>query len=362
MPRPSVAAPVPETPLDFPAALGRFLVRATGDPSASVDDWKRHTEGFSMETVSFSASWADAAGVRTTRRLLLRRQPEAGLLEPYDLRPQVQAMRALAATMAIPRLHWFEEDPQVLGAPFYVMDFVEGDVPMPVPLPDGSLPIADEAEREALAADLATNLSRLHCYEWRSGPLAAWDAPGTVREAAHRELATWTARFRRAAPGPMPMLSRALRELERRAAALDEDGPVVLVHGDFRTGNFLRSGPRIRAVLDWEMVHLGDPAEDLAWACSRLWRGRTGLAGLLVPCARFVELYEQAGGAAVSPARLAFYDLLAGVKMTAIMLTGLRAYSEGRTDDVRMAIFHHQLVGMNLVLAESLGLLPSLDA
>ncbi len=350
----------PEINLDFGESLQRFLVRATGDPGAALGELKRHTQGFSLETVSFTASWKEA-GEAVARRLVLRRQPAAGLLEPYDLAPQVTAMRAVAGVLAVPRVLWFEADPAVLGAPFYVMEFVAGDVPLPVPAPGGGPSIADPGEREALARDLACNLAALHRFDWRSSPVAAFDQPGGPRDAARRQLETWRGFVGRARSGPSPMLARALRELERRVERLPDEGPVALVHGDFRTGNFLREGASVRAVLDWEMVHLGDPLEDLAWAMCRLWRGQTPLAGVLVPCADFRRFYEEAGGFEVDDERLAFYDLLSGVKMAAIMLTGLRAYADGRTGDMRMAIFRHQLAGMNLVIGESLGLVPGLD-
>jgi aminoglycoside phosphotransferase (APT) family kinase protein len=346
--------------LNFAESLRRYLVRATGDDAAAVDELKRHTEGFSLETVSFTASWSDG-GVRTSRRLVLRRQPAAGLLEPYDLAPQVTAMRAVEGALAVPHVRWFEPDGAVLGAPFYVMDFVEGDVPLPVLSSDGTPPIADEPEREALARDLCANLARLHRFDWKPSALASLEAPAGPRDAARRQLEIWRDRYERSRPDPAPMLVRAFRELERRLPALPEAGPVTVVHGDFRTGNFLREGTSVRAVLDWEMVHLGDPLEDLAWASSRLWRGQTKLAGILVPCDQFSRMYEEAGGHPVCRERLRFYDLLSGVKMAAIMLTGLRAYADRRTDDMRMAIFRHQLAGMNVVIAESLGLVPGLD-
>ncbi|MFN2375817.1 MAG: phosphotransferase family protein [Candidatus Binatia bacterium] len=346
--------------MDFSESLQRFLVRVTGDPQASIEELRRHTEGFSLETLSFTAAWREG-GRAGSRRLVLRRQPAAGLLEPYDLAPQVTAMRAVEGVLAVPRVLWFEQDPSVLGAPFYVMEFVDGDVPLPVPAPGGGPSIADPAEREALARDLTANLARLHRFAWKDSPMSSFPAPAGVRDAARLQLEHWRGCFERSGPDPSPMLARALRELERRAALLPEEGPLVVVHGDFRTGNFLRQAGSVRAVLDWEMVHLGDPMEDLAWATCRLWRGQTRLAGVLVPCEDFLRFYEQAGGFAVDRERLAFYDLLSGFKMAAIMRTGLRAFAESRTSDMRMAIFRHQLVGMNLVLGESLGIVPSLD-
>ena len=271
------------------------------------------------------------------------------------------AMRAVHGALAVPRVRWFENDSAALGAPFYVMDFVEGDVPLPVLGPDGLPPITDEVEREALARDLTANLARLHRLDWKATEVAAFEQPTGPRDAAFGQIAHWRGFYQRAHPEPNPMLARAFRELDRRAATLSQDGPVCVVHGDFRTGNFLREGGQVRAVLDWEMVHLGDPLEDLAWATSRLWRGQSKLAGVLVPCERFLGLYQEAGGYEVDPERLAFYDLMSGVKMAAIMNTGLRAFADQRTSDLRMTIFRHQLAGMNIIVGEALGIVPSLD-
>ena len=107
------------------------------------------------------------------------------------------------------------------------------------------------------------------------------------------------------------------------------------MHGDYRLGNFLVArdgdGARLTGVLDWEMVHLGDPLEDLAWCSSPLWRAGTDFASALLPPDEFAAAYAAAAGRTVDPERLRFYDVLTLVKMIAIMLTGIRAFSDGRT-------------------------------
>jgi aminoglycoside phosphotransferase (APT) family kinase protein len=108
-------------------------------------------------------------------------------------------------------------------------------------------------------------------------------------------------------------------------------------------------------VLDWEMVHLGDPLEDLAWCSSELWRGQTPWAGAMVPPEDFAAAYARASGRAVDEGRMAFYRVLSVVKMIAIMLTGIRAFRDGRTSDLRMAIFDHQLPFLFALLALSRG-------
>src|SRR5262249_31720890 len=126
------------------------------------------------------------------------------------------------------------------------------------------------------------------------------------------------------------------------------------VHGDYRLGNFLVSraagGARLSGVLDWEMVHLGDPLEDVAWCISPLWRGGTAFASRLLPPEGFLAGRAATPGRAAGPDRRSFYGILAVVQMAAIMLTGLRAFRDGRTGDLRMAIFDHQLPYLYLLL------------
>lgn len=342
--------------MSFEAALGRYLTGQLGE-SLKIHDLRRHTEGFSLETVSFEASWQSEGGKPEKRRLILRREPEAGLLEPYDLGPQVAAMRAVRGTVSVPEILWFESDPSILERPFYVMGFVEGEVPVPSLPASGELPIPDRGEREQLAKSFAENLARLHGFDWAKASLEGIAHPSSAEDAARGQLQFWKTTLERAQPEPMPILARAIRELE---ATVPADAPLVLVHGDYRTGNFIRQGGEVKAVLDWEMVHIGDPMEDLAWAASRFWRGQTDMPGLLVERDVFFQYYLDAGGFELDDARLRFYDLLAAVKMVAIMLTGLRAFADERTDDLRMATFHHQLAGTQMILAECLGLVGSL--
>jgi aminoglycoside phosphotransferase (APT) family kinase protein len=342
--------------MSFEKRLLNYLSGHLGS-SVGVDGLRRHTEGFSLETVSFAVSWQNETGQQKSRRLILRREPEAGLLEPYDLGPQVFAMRAVAGTVAVPEVLWFERDPEILDRPFYIMGFVEGEVPLPTLGADGAPQIADRGTREQVAADFAQNLAKLHRFDWNKADLKGLDVPADGAAAARTQIQFWKETIERAKPQPLPMLSRAIRELE---ATVPSQAPLALVHGDYRTGNFIREGGKVCAVLDWEMVHIGDPLEDLAWAASRFWRGQTDMPGILVEREKFFQFYIDAGGSPLDEARLRFYDLLAAVKMTAIMLTGMRAFADERTKDLRMAIFDHQLSGTHMILAESLGLVGSL--
>jgi len=345
---------VPRTVSDLAQRLERFLAARMPDAARlRVCDLETQTEGFSQETFSFTAE----VGGGGRSAWVLKREPVAGLLEPYDLEPEFRVLHALSDDpLPSPRTPWFERDRAVLERPFYVMERLAGEVPIPAPGPRGEGPF-EEAERAALAPQVMDALAALHAVDWRARGLAFLGEP--KQGAALAEVERWAARIERSGTAPAPVISEALVWLRREAPA---DHDVVLLHGDYRLGNWLvsRAGAetRLTGILDWEMVHLGDPVEDLAWCASHLWRAQTPRAACLAPPAELVALYERASGRSVDPERLRYYEVLAVVKMLAIMMTGVRAFREGRTGDLRMAMFDHQLPFLQALLAALRGWLP----
>jgi aminoglycoside phosphotransferase (APT) family kinase protein len=337
----------------FADRLEHFLrARLPDGTMPRVVQLERSTEGFSQETFSFEVE--QGSGQR--RAFVLKREPLAGLLEPYDLEREFRVLHALSSDpIPSPPTPWFERDPAILERSFYVMERLPGEVPVPVAGPDGSGPFTD-AERPALAADVVGALARLHAIDWHTYDLGFLGDPGVGSAAAARELARWEARIEASGLPCDPPVAEALGWLRQH---VPESRDVTLVHGDYRLGNFLverdGGGSRLTGILDWEMVHLGDPLEDVAWCISPLWRGGTPFASGLLSPEDFVARWAESSGRAPDPARLEFYGVLSIVKMIAIMLTGLRAFRDGRTTDLRMAIFDHQLPYLYLLLGMTRG-------
>jgi len=318
---------------------------------------ERSTEGFSQETFVVEADvMRDGRTIR--QGWVAKREPIAGLLEPYDLEPEFRVLHALTDDpLPSPPTPWFERDPQVLERPFYVMERLAGDVPVPAPGPSGQGPF-DDAERAQLLPAVIDTLARLHAIDWRARGLDFLGDPGP--DAARRELTRWESRLAATGFALDPSLAEALHWLRAHVPAV----PIVtLVHGDFRLGNFLvvrePGSIRLTGILDWEMVHLGDPLEDVAWCISPLWRAGTPLASCLCPPEEFVSRWEAATGHRADAARLGFWSVLALVKMSTIMLTGLRAFQDGRTTDLRMAIFDNQLPYLYAMLGSVRGWLAA---
>lgn len=337
------------------ARLERFVAAQCGDGEVHVTRLARSTEGFSQETFTFDVALR-GVDARETRGYVAKREPIAGLLEPYDLEPEFRVLHALSADpFPSPPTPWFTRDPAVLERPFYVMERLPGEVPIPAVALDGRGPFTDP-ERLSLGPQVASTLAALHAVDWRGRGLGFLGEPGPGTAAAARELERWATRIARAGLPADPTITAALLWLRTHVPSCDE---TTLVHGDYRLGNFLvgrdgRGGAQLTGVLDWEMVHLGDPLEDLAWLCSPLWRAGTDFASAMLTPDEMAAAYTTAARRTVDPERLRFYDVLTIVKMMAIMQTGIRAFTDGRTDDLRMAIFGHQLPYLSVMLAMTL--------
>src|SRR5262245_24662333 len=221
---------------DVAARLERFL--ATRIPAARavrVTRLERSTEGFSQETFSFDVEVTRDGRVER-HGYVAKREPVAGLLEPYDLEPEFRVLHALSDDpLPSPPTPWFERDPAVLERPFYVMERLPGEVPIPAPGANGDGPFT-EAERAALGPEVAATLARLHAVEWRRRGLDFLGAPAPGRAAAAREVERWETRIAASRQPRAPLLTDSLRWLRAHVPATDE---LTLVHGDYRLGNFL---------------------------------------------------------------------------------------------------------------------------
>lgn len=323
-----------------------LLALLEAPPGARIDGLRRLSGGANMETWSFDLVADDAR-----EALILRRQPGDGGGDDVGELPLATESALLQVAgrhgVAVPAVRRVLADGDGLGRG-YVMSRERGEA-LPFRL------LADEQYAAALgglARQCGEALARIHRIPAAELPPGLPDHAGDKLFQRARELLD-------AHGNPSPVLELAFNWLRDNAP---QDPRLALVHGDFRLGNWLveRDGPRSRlaGLLDWEMVHLGDPVEDLAWCTSALWRAGTPWAAALVPPDELVELYARRTGRRVDPEKLRWYELLAMVKMASIMLTGIRAFRDGRTRDLRMAIFDHQLPFLCALAAVLRGWLP----
>ncbi len=191
------------------------------------------------------------------------------------------------------------------------------------------------ATRKRLPTQLAEDLTIIH----RILPDDVREAPGMRGPTAGEDPLSYQRQaveelYRIDVLNPHPAIEWAFRWLDREIARLERSPqPPCVVHGDFRIGNMLYDEAGLTAVLDWEGVHIGEPEEDLAWFCTRVWRfGVNELeAGGIASREDWLRAYEQASGIAVSRERVAAWEVLQNIRWAEITMMQARAHLDGHT-------------------------------
>ena len=280
--------------------------------------------GFSNDTLLCDLAWRDG-GRERSESLVVRVQPMGFQVFPeYDLALQVRTLKLLGGTdVPVPRVLWFEpEDRSVLGAPFYVMARVTGRVPTDQPPyhTGGWMTEASPAEREAIWWGGIDCIAKIHRLDWKSLGFGFLEKPELGANGLERQLAYYRSYLAWGARGkPQPTIDAALAWLEQHAPA---DEPTVLLWGDARIGNIIFDGTRPAAVLDWEMVTLGSPEADLAWA---IFLDRHHSEGVETPRLAGFPSYEATVARYTSltghPVKhLHYYQVFAGFRFAVIFL------------------------------------------
>lgn len=299
----------------------------------TVTNLRRIPGGASRETWSFDAAWEEDRAP-CSGGFILRRDPDASLLET-DREREFRIYRALAdSPVPVPRALWLESDPAWLDRPFFVMERIDGCWTSAEVLLDPRM----ERVRPAVAERKLAILAEIHRFDWQAHDLEFLGVPPSPDVCATRELAHWRGVICAETLEPQPVLEAAMNWLAAHPPPPAQR--IALVHGDYRTGNFLfdRRGA-IRGILDWEMAHLGDPLEDVAWMCQKSWQyARDGRPGGLFSREEAYAGYAAASGLTVDPAAVRWWEVLANVKLAAIFLTGARSFVEGRTNEILMAV------------------------
>lgn len=280
-----------------------------------------------------------------------------GLQAPYSAEPEFHSLTALAGVrgLPIPQALAFSDDEYVLGAPFLVTQRMYGDTPMPW---KGAADERGEAMNRSLGSDFADALAAIHAFDWRASETAKRLPPKALVNVANTavlELNRWAKHADLPGKRTPPQMHYAERWLETNAPVADR---ITVVHGDYRVGNFLQRDGRITAILDWELVHLGDPHEDIAWAGSRTFSGGTTRIGGLIEREAFYDRYQQQTGFVVRPERVRYYEALVQFKMAALLIDALQRIESGRADDIRMAAMGFQLAPILLELNRLIELAP----
>jgi aminoglycoside phosphotransferase (APT) family kinase protein len=304
--------------------LARYIeTRLPGVSDVAVTALERISGGASRETYRFRLSYREG-GEALDRRLILRRDPPASLIDT-ERRVEFEAYRAFAGSaVPVPRMLWLEEADDALDHPFFIAEELAGFQASPQMLFAGGY----DAVLPKVAERKWTILGEIA----RADPLAlgltsVMEAPA-LDAAWRRELDHWEAIFDSDEAEPQPIARAAIRWL--RANPPPPAQKLSIVHGDYRTGNFLYDeAGEIHGVLDWEMAHLGDPLEDLAWGFNPIWQFGRGLAGGLASQDEAIAIWERASGLRADPVALQWWTLFNCVKGQGIWVGSARAFIDG---------------------------------
>lgn len=313
----------------FAQRIERYLARALRADGLRVLAVTRLMGGISRE------AWRIDTDVRANdgspRSFVIRLDPEISLLESRASLEfaMFRAMRGIRG-VPVPEAVCVEDDAAHLGAPFMVTAYVPGTA-------DPRAILTTDYDGQGIAREMFAILGAIA----KVGPkdLPADTLPEPRREEVWvRELERWEHVLQANGIGPMPVTAAAVRWLKRRPPPLPRR--LCVLHGDYRLGNYLYTRQSIVAVLDWEMAHVGDPHEDLAWALCKSWHLKAApnrIAGWLSE-QEAIRIWERCSGLEVDRSALRWWGLHAHVKAAALWVTGARNFIDSSPRDTTYGV------------------------
>jgi aminoglycoside phosphotransferase (APT) family kinase protein len=301
-----------------PEALGRLLGGAVTGLAPMLGGASRETWAFELDG----------------HALVLRRDPP-GALRGGAMEREAGLLRAArAAGVPVPEVLAASDDPTGLGAAWLVMTRLEGETIARRILRDEVYADA----RPGLTGQLATGLAALHTGVEPVGLPEEDDVLASLRALLD------------SASEPHPALELGLRHLEATRPV-----PVgrSVVHGDFRLGNVMVDAHGLVGVLDWELAHIGDPAEDLGWLCVRSWRfgGPLPVAGI-GSREELLSAYAAAGGPVVDLPTLLWWEAYGTLRWGVICVQQAATHLSGAMRSVELAAIGRRVCEVELDLLD----------
>jgi aminoglycoside phosphotransferase (APT) family kinase protein len=332
--------------------LAAYLSQKLAADDLEILNLARIPGGASRETYRFRARYK-SRGKQHDLALILRRDPPASLIET-ERSVEYRAYNAFFALgLPVPEPIALELDPAPLERPFFIMTEVENCTTGGImnPNPYGEF-------REKIGRQFFENLGRIARADPSALGVADFDGPKRPDESWRHEVERWERVIDEDEVEPQPIVRATIRWLKRNPPPPAQK--LCVVHGDYRTGNFLFDDKGdIRAILDWEMCHLGDPLEDLGWAIDPLWsNGDVSHPGGMLARDEAIAIWERESGLKAPKEALFWWEIFASLKGAAIWISAAREYAEGRnTDPINAFSGWFCLAFHNKVLAERLGAL-----
>jgi aminoglycoside phosphotransferase (APT) family kinase protein len=324
--------------LDDPAMRGRlagFIAGASGEAVTSL-------EAAPLAGGAIQQNWLiaiDQGGRR--QELVLRTDAPSRVAVSHGRAEEFAILRAAhRAGVTVPEPLWLCRDPAVLGQVFYLMRRAHG-------VAQGYRVVKNKrlgGDRVKLAERLGGELARIHTIKPGTAGLEFLAMP--FASPALDQVALLRADLDRRAAG-YPVLEWGLRWAERNAPV---PGEIVLVHQDYRSGNYMVDEAGLTAILDWEFGAWGDPMADIGWFCAKCWRyGEDSLeAGGIASRADFYRGYEAAGGRRIDAKAVHYWEAMAHLRWAVIALQQADRHISGQERSLELALTGRVLAEVEL--------------
>lgn len=298
------------------ACLKRMLAeKIAGEFDISDETW--FTGGVSKIQMGFTLRWNDPLRGPARDRLVVRMDPTESSNTTSRLR-EYELLRAFEGVVPVPRVFWLDPDGRWFPEPALLYAYAPG-VTKPRTTGTGKVSglgtVFGPELRKLLAPQFIAHLAAIHTLDVSNLTFTSMDRPPLASTiSAWWQLNRARRLWEEDRGEDFPLMEVAANWLVRNLPTLDR---VSVVHGDYRSGNFLfdEASGRINAWLDWERGHIGDRHRDLAWTTQSTMGhysedGNTYFVCGLVPQDEFYRRYEEASGLSVDPERLVFYQIL----------------------------------------------------
>lgn len=333
---------------EIESGLPAPLARALDARAVSVANVRRLTGGAVHETWSVDVTIECDSAEPELRPLVLR---SFGTLGPQSMtaRQEYTVLKA-AADAGVPAPHPLVVLEDAFSLPCYLMQRLDGET-------IGRRIVTQPAlagARAVLTRQLGETAAAIHRVPLTQELRAVLRSPDAGESPAAFELPRMEATYRAIVPNPHPAFELGLRWLAQR---LPGPAELRLVHGDYRVGNLIVGPEGLRAVLDWEGAHIGDPAEDLGWACVRSWRfGAHHLpAGGAGTRDELFSAYEAAAGAPVDRERVRWWEVFGNLRWGVAILTIADPFLKALTHDVEPGAIGRRFAEIELETLDLIG-------
>ena len=258
-------------------------------------------------------------------KLILRRTQESSLIETSQSTEYLAYSAYQDTSVPVPLMIDINEDQEILGAPFMLMQQLDGVAASPF------TPNVYSPHEQKLGEQFWSILGEIAKKDIADDFINQFDNTET-NPCWKKELDKWVGVIREDSISVEPILEAGIRKLYGNAPK--ESKKKSLVHGDYRNGNFLFLEDRITGILDWEMAHIGEPLEDLAWALSPIWSWQDKeKPAYLIARQEALSIWEKASGLTIDENDLKWWELFACVKGMAIWISAGNEFKTGKNID-----------------------------